>query len=348
MKKKPEAIASAIGSLPHTDPDEACRIIFETIPRLPAWPQLPKMSIYEEFNNQFSKKLPTFYIDPQNKKSGFDTTGDLPMELDKFYTKIINDDIEYFGIDENSGSGFYAFMKNAQSKDMKNAFAVKGQIVGPMTHGVITDRADGKLAIYKPELFDAIIKNGIMTARWQIQKLKELHPDVVIFIDEPSLSIIGSGFYSIEKDTAMDSFREIIKGIIDAGGIPGMHCCGNADWEELLGLDLEIINFDASDDVITDKFINSSNLGEYLEKGKAIAWGIVPTLAEKIESLSIAEVEKNFRAVLKACAKKGFSEDMVLSQSIITPSCGAGSLSIPLSVKVMEFTKQLSDILKGK
>ncbi len=40
--------ATAIGSLPHTDADVACEIMFKSLPEIPCWPQLPKISTKEE------------------------------------------------------------------------------------------------------------------------------------------------------------------------------------------------------------------------------------------------------------------------------------------------------------
>ncbi len=83
-----------------------------------------------------------------------------------------------------------------------------------------------------------------------------------MFFDEPSLSIIGSGFYSVDRDQVTGSFKEITDGIHKEGGLAGTHCCGNADWDELLdpATGLDIINFDATDEIIVDKFVNARNV----------------------------------------------------------------------------------------
>ncbi len=347
MKKKPESIATAIGSFPHLNADEACQCILKYIPRFPVWPQLPKLSFYEEINNQYSKRLPCFYIDKANKRSGFDTSINMSEELNDFYSKILEDDVDYFAFDDRYSKGFFALLKALSQHDTNKLYAVKGQIVGPLTHGVVADAKDGKYAIYKPDLYDAIVKNGIMNARWQIRELKKFSSEVVIFIDEPSLSILGSGYYSVKPDQAYNLFDEVINAIIEEGGIPGMHCCGNADWNRILQLNLEIINFDASDEVVADKFINSEKLHEFLDKGNSVAWGIVPTIGEKIEKETYENIENNFTSMIRYLNKKGFGEDRLLSQSIITPSCGTGTLPVELCEKVMAFTRKLSHTLRG-
>jgi methionine synthase II (cobalamin-independent) len=348
MNKKPELRTTAIGSYPHNDIESLLKLLDETIPEIPIWPQLPKLSFYEEMNNQYSRRLPCFFIDEETRKSGFDTSEDLPGELDRFYTKVLSDEVDYFELDSGFSIGFGPYTEYLKGRESSSLFAVKGQVVGPLTHGVLTDRVDGKLAFYKPDLYDAIVKNCIMVARWQIKTLKEIYPDVIIFIDEPSLSVIGSGFYSVEPEQTYDSFKEVINAIKDEGGTPGMHCCGNADWNRLMGLGIDIINFDADDDIVSDKFVNSDVINEFVESGKVIAWGIVPTLADKIGPATIESVEEKFTALLDRLKSSGLKEDALLEQSLITPSCGTGTLSVELAEKAMRLTKEISQRLRGE
>jgi methionine synthase II (cobalamin-independent) len=349
MNFKPNAAATVIGSYPHVVPSDACRLVFDSIPEIPAWPQLPRRDFLEDMNAQFSRRLPCVHMDLANKKIGFDTSRDMSGELERFYTRIIEDDVEYFGLDDEHAAGFSCFIDTMRANKPSGVLALKGQTTGPLTMGLMTDITDGKYALYKPDLFDAIVKGCAMNARWQVRKMKEFSNLVIVSFDEPSLSIIGSGFYSVDKSMVAGSFKEIIQAIHNEGGLAATHCCGNADWDELLdpALDLDIINFDATDDIIADKFVNARNVVRYLEKGRCIAWGVVPTLKDKIENATPDGVEKNFHAVIKKLSLRGVREDDILKQSIITPSCGTGTLSVPLAEKTMKLLKGLSLMLKG-
>ena len=77
MKVTPGGAATVIGSFPHTSAEEACGLVFDTLPDIPAWPQLPRRDFLEDMNVQFSRRLPCFAIDPVNRKAGFDTSRDL-------------------------------------------------------------------------------------------------------------------------------------------------------------------------------------------------------------------------------------------------------------------------------
>jgi methionine synthase II (cobalamin-independent) len=349
MNFKPNAATTVIGSFPHVVPGEACRLVFDTLPEIPAWPQLPRRDFLEDMNAQFSRWLPCIRKDLENKKIGFDTSRDLPGELERFYTHIIEDDVEYFGLDEAHAAGFGCFIDALRADRPDGLLALKGQTTGPLTLGLMTDSTDGKYALYKPDLFDSIVKSCAMNARWQVRKMREFFDAVVVSFDEPSLSVIGSGFYSVDKGLVAGAFREIIQAIHDEGGLAATHCCGNADWDDLLdpSLDLDIINFDATDDIIADKFVNARNAVGYLKSGKCIAWGVVPTIKDKIESATPEGVETNFHDVVEKLSRRGVNETDILAQSIITPSCGTGTLTLQLAEKAMALLKGLSLRVKG-
>ena len=186
-----------------------------------------------------------------------------------------------------------------------------------------------------------------MNARWQVRALKKYSERVIVFFDEPSLSIIGSGFYSVDRTQVVNSFREITDGIHREGGLAGTHCCGNADWDDLLdpATGLDIINFDATDEIIVDKFVNARNVISYLERGGCVAWGVVPTLKDKLEAATIDGVTNNFNAVVRRLAARGIKEEEVLARSIVTPSCGTGTLPVALADKAMALLKELSGSL---
>jgi len=54
-----------------------------------------------------------------------------------------------------------------------------------------------------------------------------------------------------------------------------------------------------------------------------------------------------FEEAIGYLINKGIDEQLLLKQSMVTPSCGAGSLSIELAQKAMNLTKELSLALKN-
>ncbi len=49
-------------------------------------------------------------------------------------------------------------------------------------------------------LFDAVVKGLAMKAAWQIQELKQFDKPVIIFIDEPAMESLGSGFSAVSSE----------------------------------------------------------------------------------------------------------------------------------------------------
>ncbi len=77
--------------------------------------------------------------------------------------------------------------------------------------------------------------------------------------------------------------------------------------------------------------------------------GVVPTLdKDALESSDIDSLVEKFDEAIDYLVKKGVDKTVLLEQSMVTPSCGAGSLTIELSEKAMSLTKGLSLKLKEK
>jgi hypothetical protein len=57
----PMGAATGIGSLPHTDPQTALRLIAQMCPEVPFWPQLPRLSVHEQMIEQALGARWTFF-----------------------------------------------------------------------------------------------------------------------------------------------------------------------------------------------------------------------------------------------------------------------------------------------
>ena len=55
-----------------------------------------------------------------------------------------------------------------------------------------------------------------------------------------------------------------------------------------------------------------------------------------------------FEKAVKYLTKKEIDEKIIIANSIITPSCGAGALSVELAEKAMDLTIQLSESVKER
>jgi len=353
-KKNLSLTATAIGSLPHDNPESALELIFKLFPACPLWPQLAKVDRHEDMTVQYLQALPAIEFDEKRNKYYFNTQNESFYEqLEEFfldYEEIISEHnyekLEKYGITGEFSSAIPGFL--AKLEETKPPFA-KGHIIGPLTWGLSLCDETGKSAFYDDVLREVIVKGLTLKALWQVKKIKSSSQNTtpIIFMDEPAMSQYGtSALLTVEKSDIINALKEISAIIKKEGGITGVHCCGKTDWTIITGSDVDILNFDA--------FSFSQSLALYpkeveafLKNGGHIAWGIVPTLDDKaLESMDLEQLSLKFKeAVLNLCSKE-VDLKLVLENSIITPSCGAGGLSLELAQKAMTLTAELSSALK--
>ena len=328
--------ATGVGSVPFKDPKAACRVIFDNFQKIPFWPQLPKRSFHENMYVQYSEAIPGIVLDDAAKSIHIDTSR-AQSEIEAVYEKYLENDTEFFGISEERAAGLYEFLASFES-NVKNPLYVKGQITGPVSFALSVTDENKRSVIYDKDLFEVITKCLAMKARWQIKRLKKLCPNVIIFIDEPYLVSIGSSYVNIDVAAAMEKLDETASAIRQEGALAAVHCCGNTDWSLLLKRDIDILNFDAYN-FIKEFSLYADDIRNFLEKGGTIAWGIVPS-SEAIEKESDSALLGKLGQALKALVSKGIDERGI--SSLITPSCGVGSLDEARAKKILEMTKILS------
>ncbi len=338
MSFQANCLPTGIGSLPHTDVQEACRFIFQNLPQIPFWPQLPQLSFHENMYAQYCEGLPGLKIDENKERFYLDHTQAL-HDLESFYERFLSEDLSAFAITPDYSASWRIFMGlAAQSPSVE---ALKGHVTGPISYGLQVTDENRKSVIYDDNLRDVIIKQITRKAQWQERELKKICPNTIIFVDEPYLSSFGSAFVNLQREEVTAALNEVFSAI---NGISAVHCCGNTDWSLLLQTDVNMLNLDAYE-FVDALLLYKEDLIKFLERGGIIAWGIVPTEAEIIESLN--QLEDKFAANISKVAKEtGTPLDKLLRQSLITPACGVGSGTMDNAVTVFNTTARLSEQIR--
>ena len=352
MNKPSPFLATAIGSLPHASPDEAVRVVLRSIPECPVWPQLPKRGFREQMEIQYSEGMPCTVLDEAKGRMHFDTGDDnltaaaVGMFYEKYMAAEESDDWSYFAISPEFSAGIYALEKAISAGGPKRKW-VKVQTTGPLTVGLsVVDQ--NKRAIYYNEMFrDVLVKTAIAKCRWQIKKFAPFADSIICFVDEPILSAFGSSTYvSVVRDDVVAILSELVTAIHAAGALCGVHCCGNTEWPILMDAGVDIVNFDAfgfGESIA----LYPGQVKKHLETGSYLAWGLVPT-SEKITEQTVDSLVKHFDGLLENLAGKGISRDLVQRQSLITPSCGTGSLRQDQAEKVFDLLGKTSSTLASR
>lgn len=329
-------LTTGIGSLPHEDPEEACRLVIESLD-IPFWPQLPKVSFRESMIAQFSEGLPFLKIDEERETVWIEREGET---LTRFY-ETYSEDTE-LAVSDRFATGFSAFINII--KDKHFAF-LKGHVTGPMTFSLGLKDSLGRLVYFDEELREITLMLLKAKIRWQIKTLRPYAEQVIIFIDEPVLSALGSSSYiGVDSQEALRLLKETSDAVKNAGGIPGIHCCSKADWPLVINSGVSIISFDAFDYIETISLYPGEFTG-FLKNGGYLAWGIVPT-TEAIRDENAASVKRRFDTGIETLSKS-IPADLLLSKILLTPSCGTGSRSIEETEKVFSILNKLKNLIKG-
>ncbi|MBU0519841.1 methionine synthase, partial [bacterium] len=179
-----------------------------------------------------------------------------------------------------------------------------------------------------------------------IQQLKRLHPDVIIFIDEPYLSSFGSAFINLTREQVLLYLGEVIDAVHQEGALAGIHCCGNTDWSLVMDTETDIVNFDAYE-YFQGMTLYIDNLNNYLNRGGVLAWGIIPT-SDKIKDETDKSLRDKFFDRVDDLENRGVPRDLLLNQSLITPSCGMGTMKYSLAEEVLHKLAETSKIVRKK
>jgi len=340
-------MATMIGSLPLTDHGEAIDLILKYTPEIPFWAQLTCHQ-EEGMMVQFSRGLPGICRDNGgifvNTASG--TFDEQLLQFFEEYMGVIDGQIELdasrFVLTEDTARGFF-FLLERLAKLPGGSIAVKGQITGPFTLGTGIADQNKRAIFYDVQLRDAVVKLLSLKARWQVRQLSRYVQPVLIFFDEPGLAGFGSSeFTSISRDDIIQCFEEICEAVHGEGGLAGVHVCANTDWSLLLESSIDIISFDAYG--YFDRFIlYPAQIKNFLDSGNILAWGIVPTLnPQQIARETSDSLLEQWREKAKQLEALGTDMRKLISQSLITPSCGVGSLDLASAGKVINLTRALS------
>jgi hypothetical protein len=346
----PRGLATLIGSLPVADHRQGFELINRYTPEIPLWPQLPG-NPQEGMLVQFMDGMVGLV---EGERTYFDTTGDFDEQLLPFFEDFlaVSEDPSAladsrFSVSRERAAGLYLLKDEANASG--RAIAVKGQITGPFSALTGLQDQEQRISYYNPSLREMVVQGLAQKSAWQVNFLKETGLPVILFIDEPALAGLGSSsFISISQDDIAEDISQVAGAIHAAGGLAGVHVCANTEWDLLLSSEVDIISFDAYS--FFDRFITCRDqIHSFLERGGIIASGIVPTSEEDtiIKETADSLVAKWEEQAAQLSTDK-WTTAAILEQTMITPSCGTGSLSLELAEKVLSLTSDVSATLRSK
>ncbi|MDD2555690.1 MAG: hypothetical protein PHX16_00305 [Syntrophaceticus sp.] len=298
---------TAMGILPHTSMDKAMQLAFSL--DIPFWPQLPKMSFYEDMYVQASEHMPGIIIDVDKKLISF--------SKDKFYEELPEyaehmEDLAYFRLSPRYSLVYDAFLK----QDLLQHYAIRGQFIGPVSYGLKITDENKKPIIYDDEVRQFLYEFMSQKIKAQYLELEQYNERAFIWTDEPGLGMIFMAITGYSSELAQKDYAEFLKTF---PGPKGVHLCANPDWSFLLNLDLDILSLDVLAWGEVFQYYTEEIKG-FLDRGGIISWGITPTLEEQLDGATVSELLAKLEGFWDFLASRNIPKEQILAQAWLAPA----------------------------
>ncbi len=309
-KKLPGGLlTTAMGILPHTDLNAALDAAFSL--DVPFWPQLPRMSYYEDMYVQSSEKYPGIEVDTEHQR--------ITLSAERFYEEIplyfeeVADDPHFYELSPKYSVAFNAFME----RDLSSYPCIRGQSVGPVSFGLKIVDENKKPIAYNDEIREFMFDFMAEKCNAQYRQMAAKNENALVWMDEPGLQMLFASFTGYTGERAAADYRGYLERL---EGPRGVHLCGNPDWSFLLSeLDLDILSMDSF--TVGHVFsLYKNEVIDFLKKGSVIAWGITPTLTEELNAETMKTLAKRLEDVFQVLCEQGIDMDELLDRSWLAPS----------------------------
>lgn len=350
---------TAMGIMPHTSVERALELVMEM--DVPFWPQLPKVTYYEDMYAQVSDGFPGIHVDVENERVSFDTTRFLE-ELGAYSERL--EDIGSFELSPEYSVVFHRFLE----KDLSKYISIRGQSTGPVSFGFKIVDENLKPIIYNDEVRSLLYDFIQRKVNAQYRQMRAVHPKAFVWVDEPGLGWVFNSLSGYNDVQAKEDYRAFMSGI---EGLKAIHLCANVNLPYLLELGLDILSFDAYQLQIMPKGYAEA-VARFIKGGGCIAWGIVPTDSATLEQETPETLAQRITDYWRVVADNaGISGEQIARQSLIAParcclknisaaleaggscerkggSCTISSVEERIVEQAFSHLREISDILKHR
>ena len=310
-----DPVATGVGSLPGTEPLEACRLVFGELPDFPYLPELPNRGPWADLTGRASALLV-----------------EMPVDLQPAGWRLV---------DRASRDSRRAVAMLAQDLDALEEVAdgytglLKLQVCGPFTLAATLERTRGDKVLAdfgaRRDLGQSLVE-GVAAHVAEVAR-RVPGARVVLQVDEPAVPAVlagaiptVSGFSRLRAVPATEVTATIgaLAAAVEAPVL--VHCCATdapfdvlaADGVAGLSFDLARLDLDAD--------ATFSSLAEAADGGLLLVVGAVPSLADSGPPVeSTRRIEDIRSRVALMWQRFGRPAESVAAQVAISPSCGMAS-----------------------
>lgn len=258
-----------MGIMPHRDIERALQLALSL--DIPFWPQLPKVSLYEDMYVQASEDFPGISVDAEGGRISLDTTRfaeELVAYSDKMTQPVA------FRLTRAYSAVYHRFLE----MPLGGYEAIRGQQIGPVSFGFKVVDEDNRPIIYSDEVRTILYDFMQRKLNVQYRELRQKNANAFVWLDEPGLGWVFSGLTGYDDVAARRDYRSFLSNL---EGPRALHLCANVNLPYLLSLGIEVLSFDAYQIELMPRGYSAA-VADFVAGGGIISWGIVP-----VDSLSL-------------------------------------------------------------
>ena len=330
----PDASATGVGSMPGTEPAEACRVVFGELPDLPFLPELPARGPGSDITGRTATLLV-----------------DMPVQTTTRGWKLA----ERPGMDSGRAAG-YLSQDLDTLEEVAEGYAgiVKVQACGPITLGAtleLTHRLDpalsdpGALADLTASLAEGLAAH-VGDVRRRLPGAR-----IVLQLDEPSLPAALAGrvptasglnvVRAIEPNTASQRIGTVLSAAAAAAATV-VHCCaGGIPFREIADAGAEAVGFDL--ELLRNADIEL--VAELADAGMVLLVGALATSsAQRLVNGPPLLARDTAEPVVGLWHKTGLPPGQLARQVVLTPACGLAGISPAAARAALEHCREAARI----
>jgi hypothetical protein len=328
----PPGAATAIGSMPGTDPLEAATIVVGELPDLPYLPELPGRGLGTDLIGRATALLVDIAVEVV--PSGYRITARPGADHRRGVDQLRRDLDALEQAVERAGT-----RPSLLKVQVAGPWTLTSEVELPRGHRVLTDQ--GALRDVTESLAEGL-RAHVAEVR------KRTGADVLVQLDEPSLPAVLAGVLptpsklgtvpAVAEPDARDTLAALVDAARDATGGPVIvHCCAPRPPVALIrGAGADAIALDATllegtPAVLTDQ------LGETFDDGCVLFLGLVPST----EPATPPSLERLARPALDLVDRLGFPRSLLAERAVPTPTCGLAGASAAWTRRALALARDL-------
>lgn len=344
----------AQSGLPHALPSEALYLLRSTTPNLLTWPALPQCHGHEAPHLQAASGFPGLIVNSATARASIAQPVD-DRSLERLALAYLQRQTAVAALAAEDAAGLAEVLHMAPQQAAGSVLV--SQLLGPVSLSMLlTDQASRPLA-YDPALREALMQHLALRVGWLVGRLQALAGEVIICLDEPFLTALGSPFAPFEWDDGIDLIEQVFAGttacrgvVLPSGG--GWHAAyAEATWL-LLDTSVELVLLDiyaATSDVQMALFTRAAErLAAFLARAGVLVWGLIPADADALQRETLEHLADRFEELLTHLAALGLSREAVVQASVISTTGSLAALPVALAEEALRLCAAVSARLRAR